>query len=411
MSIAKSLIAFACLIIPALATSAQPELEPSGPYIRTVLDGDTVRLDVATRVLVPIEGDGPRVMLVGAIHVGEPEYYAMLQSLLDAQELVLYEGVRPADTAADDPVAVTTRRLQSLAAVTLSYHERHDDWPGSVAVLLDADAGLSEIQRRTAESSATDAWGNALQFAVAGINDDDQHREIDTLLTSLGSDGQPGGTGDAADISISTAEVSQQQESAIQLRLARVLGLGFQGQHILTDQPAWHNSDMDWAQLQAELKEQGSVTGQMMTSLMDGENPMLEQFLRGLEQLITASPMMNTTFKLMLVTQLSRAEPLGAGLDAGMDKVIIQARNQVVVDDLQRMLQGDDAPISIAVFYGAGHMVDLEARLFDQLGYRATDGQWFPAIHFDLTEQGLSDRELEQVRRQVKGWLGPQEQE
>ncbi|MEM9020995.1 MAG: hypothetical protein AAGC44_10560 [Planctomycetota bacterium] len=388
----------------AFSVWAEPAFKPSGHYLRTQLDGDVVRLDVATRVLVPIQGDGPTVMLVGAIHVGEPGYYAMLQALLDAQDLVLYEGVRPADTEADDPVAVTTRRLKALAAVTLAYHEQHGDWPASIDELFDADAGLSAIQRRMARAASIDAWGNAVGWSVAGINTDHGARPIGVLLTSLGDDGRPGGEGLAADVSVSTAEVAEDLDGAIQLRLARLLDLGFQGQHILTDQATWQNSDMDWSQVQAALEQEGSVTGQVMTSLMDGDNPLLEQFIRGMEQFINASPMIKTSFKLMLVTQLSQAETLGAQLDPGMQKVIIEARNQVVVDDLERVLTADDAPASIAVFYGAGHMADLEERLFDQFGYRVVGGLWVPAIHFDLTAQGLSDRDLEQVRQQVRGW-------
>jgi hypothetical protein len=51
-------------------------------------------LQVAVTYLVPKEG-GPRVTLVGAVHIADPEYYREVQRILDAADLVLFEGIIP----------------------------------------------------------------------------------------------------------------------------------------------------------------------------------------------------------------------------------------------------------------------------------------------------------------------------
>src|SRR5262245_43325779 len=70
-----------------------PKASPA-PYLRIAYpDEDTVELQIASRRFTPARGKGPAVWLVGASHIGESNYYAALQKQLDAQTLVLYEGV------------------------------------------------------------------------------------------------------------------------------------------------------------------------------------------------------------------------------------------------------------------------------------------------------------------------------
>ena len=73
----------------------------------------------------------------------------------------------------------------------------------------------------------------------------------------------------------------------------------------------------------------------------------------------------------------------------------------VVIDDLKAILDAGTDAQSIAIFYGAGHMADLEERMYDQLGYEETGGFWLPAVTLDLKREGLSERELTLIRRQL----------
>jgi len=56
-------------------------------------DTNTVQLQIAVRKLVMTGGKGPVIWLVGVAHIGDAVYYHTIQKRLDAQTVVLYEGV------------------------------------------------------------------------------------------------------------------------------------------------------------------------------------------------------------------------------------------------------------------------------------------------------------------------------
>ena len=106
--------------------------------------------------------------------------------------------------------------------------------------------------------------------------------------------------------------------------------------------------------------------------------------------------------KLQAVTKLTFVEVLG-GLKgdlaqtkavppqlAQLLKVLIHSRNQKVIRDLQEELRRKNPPASISVFYGAGHMDDLERRVRRQLDYHPKEDVWVPAFSVDLEASGIS---------------------
>ncbi|HTL59480.1 MAG TPA: hypothetical protein VL361_27665 [Candidatus Limnocylindrales bacterium] len=73
--------------------SQSPDLPPE-PYVRiSNNDSNLVQLQIAVRKFVPARGHGPAIWLAGVSHIGDSNYYAALQEHLDAQTLVLFEGV------------------------------------------------------------------------------------------------------------------------------------------------------------------------------------------------------------------------------------------------------------------------------------------------------------------------------
>ena len=56
---------------------------------------------------------------------------------------------------------------------------------------------------------------------------------------------------------------------------------------------------------------------------------------------------------------------------------------------------------SIAVFYGAAHMHDLEERIAKR-GYRAGKDRWLTAISLDIEEAGIRKQDVLLIRRMVK---------
>src|ERR1039458_6037870 len=77
---------------PTLSRAA--DTPPPQSYTRIANpDTNTVQLQIALRKFVPAQNAGPAIWLAGVMHVGEPEYYRALQHFLDAQTVVLCEGI------------------------------------------------------------------------------------------------------------------------------------------------------------------------------------------------------------------------------------------------------------------------------------------------------------------------------
>jgi hypothetical protein len=80
-----------CLLLAAVAQTSPA----SPPYSQSHVNGDGT-IEMQTRAQRLVAPGKPDVWLIGAVHVGTSKYYSMLQTLLDSQEMVLYEGVKPA---------------------------------------------------------------------------------------------------------------------------------------------------------------------------------------------------------------------------------------------------------------------------------------------------------------------------
>src|SRR5690606_10726965 len=135
----------------------------------------------------------------GAIHMAQPEFYALLQQFLDAQDLVLYEGVKPRGMAAGEPldepgrVRKTEAAIRFVAIALARYEAEKDEYPPTLEALA---AWMREVEPTHAvllDASLTDAWGTPLIYEPG---------EGDFELSSLGADGEPGGEGPAADLSL-----------------------------------------------------------------------------------------------------------------------------------------------------------------------------------------------------------------
>jgi hypothetical protein len=276
-------------------------------------DKDTVALEIAWRKFSPAKGRGPIVWLAGASHLGESNYFVRLQQLLDAQTLVLFEGVG--------------------------------------------------------------AKANKMRF-------------------------------------------NPDEETSIQHTMATSLGLVFQLSAIDYERPHYTNSDLTLPQLQALLSgdagdgppgsgTRASQEFQQLLHVMDGSSFLGTLMHVGLK-FIGSSPKLQAMTKVLLVETLGRLEgdmSQMKGVPPEIQRlltVIIQERNKVVLDDLKARLRGPRPPNSIAVFYGAGHMADLENRLRGELGYRPRGELWLTAISVNTRQAGLSGTELDAMRSLIQ---------
>ncbi len=219
---------------------------------------------------------------------------------------------------------------------------------------------------------------------------------------------------------------SGDEHYSLQPALARALGLRFQLQAINYQGSNFVNSDLTLPQLQ-QILSQGPVSddGQLgdLMSLLDGSS-WLGAFVRFGLTFIESSPRLQATVRLVMIETLGAVDgDLGdvKGLPPELRRLmdaLINERNRVVVSDLRRAVanwpatRGDRSGRGpgIAVFYGAGHMVDLEQRWVRELGYQAVAEEWRPAFSVNPLAAGLGDAEVRfargVVREQLKGMRG-----
>jgi hypothetical protein len=219
----------------------------------------------------------------------------------------------------------------------------------------------------------------------------------------------------------------------VQHTLATALGLVFQLSAVDYDRPHFRNSDLTVPELQ-RLLAGGAAAGKGPEKAGDdpggnarGDAGGSREF-RELMGVMDGSSLMGaivhmgiriigTTPKLQAMTRLAMIEMLGQfrgdlseaqSLPPEMRRlmnVIIQGRNDVVLRDLRPHLGKAGAGRSISVFYGAGHMHDLERRLMAELGYRRADETWLTAMSVDVRASGLTRGELDLVRGLVNWQL------
>lgn len=325
----------ACLAL--LGCSAQPPAatraalnRPPQPYVRVdTNEPGTIKLEIAVRQFVPTHGKGPAVWLMGVSHIGDSNYYALLQRQLDAQTLVLFEGISGAPAPDSEPQAQVEKGAEAHS-----------------------------------EPAAVD-------------------------------------------------------RSSLQLSLAASLGLVFQLSAIDYQRPNFRNSDLTVSELRQLLTTYQTPSGQTGAGeRFEGVLQMMEggSFLDSLIQMglrfLSVSPKLQALGRLALIDVIGDIQgDLGQlqGLPPDMRQlleVLLQRRNEKVVSDLKTQLHRMGRRGSVAVFYGTGHMPDLEKRLRQDLKYRPANQTWLTAFSVDLAKSGVSDAERVLVQTLIRQQLG-----
>jgi hypothetical protein len=219
-----------------------------------------------------------------------------------------------------------------------------------------------------------------------------------------------------------------EEQASIQNTLATSLGLVFQLSAIDYDRPSFKNSDLSIPELQRMLAGETTTSGTADTADTAGsapaENPEFQQLLGVMDgssflgvlvhigiKLISSSPKLQAMSRLVLIemlghfqADLSEMEGVPPELQRLMT-VIIRGRNEVVIRDLKKQLARMPPNQSISVFYGAGHMPDLEKRLFEELGYRRREEAWLTAISLNTRASALTKAELDMVQSLIRGQM------
>lgn len=316
---------------------APPADARPAPYIRAAHGPDgTAELEVALRAFKPARGRGPTVWLVGVTHLGTAEYYARLQRFLDAQGLVLFEGV---------------------GATNKSF-------------ALQREAGFN------LQAALAKALG--LEFQLHAIDYTPQHFQNSDL---------------------SVAE------------LARIFSNAPPGTPDTPGTPSLPGTPGG----EPRSGQGGGAEFDHLLAAMQGTG-FLGALARVTVALLEASPRLQAAAQIVLLEVLSGLPndlPQMPGLPPGFQnllRVLIEERNEKVVEDVRHALDAKQPPRSIAIFYGAGHMTDLEARLRSTLGYRPAVERWMTALAVNPERSGLSARQLDLVRSWVRSRMGELQQ-
>ena len=218
------------------------------------------------------------------------------------------------------------------------------------------------------------------------------------------------------------------QNTSMQDVLATSLGLVFQLNAINYDRTNFVNSDLSILQLQrimigdpnaapAAPGEKGRSNHSLdaLLQIMDGSSFLGSIFKMGL-QFIGANPQLQAITKLTFIETLGRLKGDFSGMRGlppdmkELLKVLIESRNQNVIEDIKTELGVVPRSGTISVFYGTGHMDDMERRVVRDLNYRPAGDIWFTAFSVDVRKTGLSPGELESMRNMIQWQLDQMQQ-
>jgi hypothetical protein len=319
----------ACSTPGSLKSKPDEQSRPSRPYVQvSEVDSNLVELKVAVRKFVPARGPGPAVWLSGVTHIGDSNYFAAMQAHLDAQSLVLYEGVSRV------PSRPPTRGVQAAADPATPTRTAH-------------------ARRPTFQSS-----------------------------------------------------------------LASSLGLAYQLEAINYHRPHFRNSDLTVPELRRLLAELEAASGQtgasssfdQLLEMMEGGS-FFDSLLQVGLRFLSSTPKLQALSKLALIEVLGDLEGDPSrmrGLQPQFRQlleVLLEKRDQKLITELKKQLPEVGSHGSIALFYGTGHMADLEMRLREELHYRLEGELWLTAFSVDLTRADISRPEREFLRAALKKQL------
>ena len=404
------------------APSTQPDQPkadaPSAPAFMRVQEvkNKSIELQIATRNYVQAEGKGPRVGLVGVAHIGDATFYRELQKVLDQYDIVLYESVKPSGASkpggetAEQRIESTQSSMRFVRGMIETYNHQKDGYPANLDDVREFAAKQDPRLAQFMRDATVDAWGHDLQYGLLADAANPQHVYA---LISFGADGVGGGEDENADIDLGDEPapdpLALSKEDGLQSQLAEALGLEFQLDAVDYSRPTFRCSDMDMDELNRRLAAKGLdfevLGGTLAGSSLPGK---LIKLLLGVMKLADTfmDGAITDTFKVVMIEMLGDPALTDMSMNQlgqGFGEVIINNRNEVALADLKSIIEREPQTKSVAIFYGAGHMGDFDARL-REMGYApADDGErWLTGMKVDLTQSAVSPRELNQIRAMIK---------
>ena len=168
------------LLLSAFAAASLLGAEPLPPvapvsFLRTAdVAAGSRGLQTASVEYRPASGTGPSVWLIGVAHLGTAEYFQAIQRRLDAQTVVLYEGIGLHDVKQAPGSLKNDAGIQTTLANALGLKFQLDAIDYRRASFINSDLHVPEIQQEVKKrgvesaSSGGDATFNQLVDALQG---------------------------------------------------------------------------------------------------------------------------------------------------------------------------------------------------------------------------------------------------
>lgn len=287
--------------------------------------------------------------------------------------------------------------------------------------IANPDTNTTQLQIALRKFVPAQGTGPAVWLAaVMHVGEPKYYQQLQTFLAKqtvvlyegVNPEAHPHHVQEATDDVPRTAEPGTNETYSLQSALARSLGLVFQLEAIDYDRSNFLNSDLSIEQIQhimagghfaAAGQPSTNLTFDVLLQIMDGSS-FLGSLVKTALHFVAGNMQVQAVAKLTLIEAIGRlkgnlAEMQGLPPDwQELIQVLIEARDQNLVNDLKSELQQVPASGSIAVFYGAGHMDDLETRVTHALHYKPADEIWLPAFSVDLRQTGLTPFEAQWLR-------------
>jgi hypothetical protein len=127
-------------------------------------------------------------------------------------------------------------------------------------------------------------------------------------------------------------------------------------------------------------------------------------FQQGVVRFLLSMVSKSPAFKKLVIQALGQGgrqaeRGSGAGGLGEVDtRIIIDERNDAVIESLRALLARPEPPKSVAIFYGAAHMRDFEATLREQFGLVPAEIRWDRAMWVDEWTPKRINEQVERFR-------------
>ncbi|MFM7261162.1 MAG: hypothetical protein ACKO3W_11215 [bacterium] len=401
--------------IPAAIPAAHAQ-DVSTPFMRSrTVDGLTT-FETATRTYRRADGTGSSVSLVGVVHIGDKGYYGSLVELLDGHDVVLYESVLPRGafgTGGDTDLGrqrSTQDAMLFVRGLVEGYIRANGRAPVDRTELRAFVVGRDTRLARPFDLAMVDGWGRQVEYVANG--------DLNYALVSRGSDGHVGGDGLSLDLVLgpksesmlastpaSTPETmahvkidvktdaKKDERRDLYKELADALGVSLQVRSIDYDRPGWEPADLPMEELLDRLWKRGERSATL--EMLSNDSGFQQGVVRFLLSMVSQSP----GFKKLVIQALGQGgRQAERGLGDVDSRIIIDERNDAVIDALRTLLKREHPPASVAIFYGAAHMRDFEQTLREEFGLIPAEIRWDRAMWVDEWSAKRVEEQLARFR-------------